>query len=122
MPASFSARVIRARECPASRWAKTHRTTAAVCGFGSSGEPAVPRTRARGSGAGRHRPAGTRRRPTAQVPALFAGLRRHRGPHPDPGPGDRPFGLHAEGEHQLLIALGGEVYPAAGLRQPQLHP
>jgi hypothetical protein len=27
-------------------------------------------------------------RPTAQVPALLQGLRGHRGPHPDPGPGD----------------------------------
>jgi hypothetical protein len=36
IPASFSARAIRAVECPASRWAKTHRTTCAVSGSGSS--------------------------------------------------------------------------------------
>ena len=34
-PASFSARAIRATECPASRWAKIHRTTCAVSGSGS---------------------------------------------------------------------------------------
>ena len=36
MPASFSARAIRATECPASRWANIHRTTCAVSGSGSS--------------------------------------------------------------------------------------
>ena len=35
-PASFSARAIRATECPARRWAKIHRTTGAVAGSGSS--------------------------------------------------------------------------------------
>jgi len=35
-PASFSARVIRAAECPASRWANIHDTTGAVTGSGSS--------------------------------------------------------------------------------------
>jgi hypothetical protein len=34
-PASFSARAIRATECPARRWAKIHRTRRAVCGSGS---------------------------------------------------------------------------------------
>jgi hypothetical protein len=36
MPASFSARVIRAALCPASRCANIHRTTGAVSGSGSS--------------------------------------------------------------------------------------
>ncbi|HEY5016062.1 MAG TPA: hypothetical protein VII59_04710, partial [Streptosporangiaceae bacterium] len=36
MPASFSARAIRATLCPASRWAKIHRTICAVSGSGSS--------------------------------------------------------------------------------------
>jgi hypothetical protein len=35
-PASFSARAIRATECPASRCANIHRTTCAVAGSGSS--------------------------------------------------------------------------------------
>jgi hypothetical protein len=36
IPASLSARVIRATLCPASRWANIHVTTGAVCGSGSS--------------------------------------------------------------------------------------
>jgi hypothetical protein len=36
IPASFSARAIRATECPTRRWAKIHRTTCAVSGSGSS--------------------------------------------------------------------------------------
>ena len=36
IPASFSARAIRAAECPASRWANIHDTTCAVSGSGSS--------------------------------------------------------------------------------------
>lgn len=60
------------------------------------------------------------RRPAAQVPALLPGLRRHRGHHPDPRPGDLTLGLHAEGDHRLVVTLGPEVDPASGFRGPQL--
>jgi hypothetical protein len=42
MPASFSARVMRARLCPARRWANIHVTTGAVCGSGSSRYARLP--------------------------------------------------------------------------------
>jgi len=38
-----------------------------------------------------HHPAGTRRTP-AEIPALLPHLDRHRGPHPDAGPGHLPLG------------------------------
>lgn len=77
--ASLSARVMRARLCPASRWANIHWTMGAVAGSGSSRRaPPAPR---------RVRPVRMRasvgelvsvRRPTAQIAALFPGLGGHR--------------------------------------------
>ena len=59
------------------------------------------------------------RRTPAQVPALLPGLGGHRGPDPDPGPGDLPLGRQAEREHGLLVVLGVPVHPPADLRHPQ---
>ena len=60
------------------------------------------------------------RRAAAEIPALLPDLDRHRGPHPDAGPGHLPFGGQAEMGHCLLVMLGREVNPAACLRHPQL--
>ena len=59
------------------------------------------------------------RRAPAQVPALLQRLGRHRGPHPDPGPGDLPLGRQAQREHRLLVVVGVPVDPPADLRHPQ---
>ena len=60
-------------------------------------------------------------RTAAQVPALLPGLDGHRGSDPDTGPGDLPLGRQPQHRHGLLVMLGSEVDPAAGLRCPQLH-
>jgi hypothetical protein len=60
--------------------------------------------------------------PAAEVAALLAGLRGHRGADPDPGAGDLALGLQAQRHHCLLVVLGAEVDPAADLRRPQLDP
>jgi hypothetical protein len=59
------------------------------------------------------------RRAPAQITALLQGLRRHRGPHPDPGPGDLPLGRQPEREHGLLVILGVPVHLPAHFRHPQ---
>ena len=59
------------------------------------------------------------RRAPAEIAALLPGLGGHRGPHPDPGPGDLPLGRQAQGEHRLLVVLGVPVHPPADLRHPQ---
>jgi hypothetical protein len=41
-------------------------------------------------------------------------------PDPDPGPGDLPFGLQAQGQHQLLVILASSDR-AARLRHPQVY-
>ena len=60
------------------------------------------------------------RRPAAQVTALLPDLDRHRGPHPDAGPGHLPLRRQPQVRHRLLVMLGREVDPAARLRHPQL--
>jgi hypothetical protein len=60
------------------------------------------------------------RQPATQVPALLAGLGRHRGADPDPGPA-LPLRLDPQRGHHRLVPLGLEVDQAAGLRHPQLH-
>jgi hypothetical protein len=60
------------------------------------------------------------RRAAAQVPALLAGLGRHRGADPDPGPGDLPPGLQPQRQHRFLMVFGVPVDPAADLLGPQL--
>jgi hypothetical protein len=90
-PASFSARAIRATECPARRWAKIHRTRGAVCGSGSrrcARRPprGVRLVRVR-SGIGEPVPV---RRTPARVPALLPGLDGHRGADPDTRPTTKP--------------------------------
>jgi hypothetical protein len=62
------------------------------------------------------------RRAPAQVAALLQRLRRHRGPHPDPGPGDLPLRRQPQRYHRLLVILGVPVDPLADLRHPQLDP
>lgn len=60
--ASFSARVIRARLCPASRWVNIQPTTGAVCGYGSSRRARRPQAACALFGCGpTHQPARTRR-------------------------------------------------------------
>ena len=121
-PASFSARAIRATECPARRWAKIHRTMGAVARVGF--QP-VRAPSPRGVRLVRVRPRVREpvpvRRAAAEVPALLPGLDGHRGADPDAGPGDLPLGRQPQHRHRLLIMLGRVVDPAAGLRHPQLH-
>ena len=62
------------------------------------------------------------RRAPAQVAALLQRLRRHRGPHPDPRPGDLPLRRQPQRYHRLLVILGVPVDPPADLRHPQLDP
>ena len=52
-------------------------------------------------------------RAAAQVSALLPGLGGHRGPDPDPGPGDLPLGREPQREHGLLVVLGVPVDPPA---------
>ena len=119
-PASFKARAIRAVLCPASRWAKIHRTACAVSGRAPAGAPAAPRRRRPCSGAARHHPAGT---PTAAAPpgtGPAPHLDRHRGPHPDTRPGDLPLRRQPQHRHRVLVMPGRDINPPARLRHPQL--
>ena len=59
------------------------------------------------------------RRAPAQVPALLQRLRGHRGPHPDPGPGDLPLRRQPERHHGLLMVLRVPVHPPAHFGHPQ---
>jgi hypothetical protein len=52
---------------------------------------------------------------------LVTSLGGHRAADPDLRAGDLPLGLHPQRQHQLLITLGGEIDPPAGLGHPQLH-
>ena len=77
IPASFSARVIRAALCPASRCANIHRTTGAVTGSASSRCARRPQAACALFGCG---PPSPSRYPCGgRVPALLPGLRGHRG-------------------------------------------
>ena len=122
IPASFSARAIRATLCPASRCANIHATTCAVPGSGSRRCARRPHAACALFGCG---PASASRylyggRPPRYRPCRVCAAIAVR--HPDAGPGDLPLGRQAQHRHRLLIVLGGVIDPAAGLGHPQLDP
>jgi len=120
-PASFSARAIRARLCPASCCANIHATTCAVPGSGSRRCARRPQAAWALFGCGPASPSRypyggrpPRYRPWSRVWAAIAVrtrmLVRVTSARRQPQHG-----------HRLLVMLGGVVHPAACLGQPQLH-
>ena len=123
IPASFSARAIRATDVPGQPLGEhpPHHVRRLRVGLQAVRPPAPGGVRLVRVRPGISQPVPVRRA-AAQVPALLPRLDGHRGPHPDAGPGHLPLRRQPQHRHRLLVMLGREVDPAARLRHPQLDP